>query len=230
MKSGMKPAATGNGFTLVEVLIGLTLFGLILLMLYSNLYTSTRTWETSDRQSEKNDDIRLVLSFLRRQINQTVPILYMDEGKNRSLFTGGRDAMEFVSRLPAHRGGGGLHLVKLFVAAAGDGGVLLFKYLPLNADLEAIDDETNKMVKSVELLKGIKDIQLAYYGRAKDDNDPAWHDEWNNPDQLPLLIRLQIDADDPDEFWPELLISVPAQMERGQPQLALIKPGPGRQL
>ena len=148
----------------------------------------------------------------------------MDAGKNRSLFTGERDSMEFVSRLPAHRGGGGLYMVKL--AVSGDG-ALLFKYLPLNADPELIDDDGNEMVKTAELLTGVKDIRLAYYGKEKNDDDPDWHNEWKITDRLPLLIRLQIDPEDANEFWPELFVDVPAQIERGQPQFALINPKPG---
>ena len=98
--STLSPVAD-EGFTLLEVLVALTLFSFILIMLYGSLYSTGRSWQASEVQAQGNDDKRLILSFIRRQIEQVAPVLQVDEKENRLLFKGDQAALQFVSNLPA---------------------------------------------------------------------------------------------------------------------------------
>ena len=100
-----------SGFTLPEVLVGMALLGIVLVMIFTGLHTTSRSWESGVRQAQENDDYRLVLSFIRREINETIPIIYLDSNNRHVIFRGERNSLQFVSRLPAHRGGAGLYLV-----------------------------------------------------------------------------------------------------------------------
>lgn len=213
-----------NGFTLVEVLIGLALLGLLMTMLYSGLYTSSRSWEAGDRQARNNDDQRQVLSFIRRQISQAVPVSRIDDGDSHILFRGERDTMYYVARLPAHRGGTDLYLAALAVSRNdGNHRTLVLRYEPLTSNTEFPD--FGEAAKSRTLIDRLDTIELAYFGSEKPEEEPRWHHDWEFEDRLPTLIRLTLAVDN-ENTWPELLLRLPAKVERGQPQMILVKPEP----
>ena len=64
-------AAAQRGFTLLEVLVALTLFSLIAMMAYSGLRTGGRTWDANQDRILISEDIRIVQGFLRRYLGET---------------------------------------------------------------------------------------------------------------------------------------------------------------
>ena len=58
-----------RGFTLIEILVSLTLLGIIFLLLFSCLYTSNKSWIAGEKKISRNDEVRLVSHFLRRHIH-----------------------------------------------------------------------------------------------------------------------------------------------------------------
>jgi len=214
-----------SGFTLVEVLIGMTLLSLILVILFSGLFTTGRTWEAGDKQAQLNDDHRLAFSFIRRQINQTVPIHFQDDEDSHVIFRGDRDSMSFISTLPAHRGGTGLYQVSLRVTDNAKGeSALMFSYDPVTPGIELY--RPGETSESQTLITGIADMTISYFGRPTPNDDPAWHNTWQMQEQLPELIRLQLYAEDSDTEWPELYLRVPVQLVKELPQMVLQNPRP----
>ena len=67
-----------GGFTLAEVLVAMALLGLVLIMMFSALHTTSRSWYLGEARAVQNDERRLVQSFLRRQFEQVVPLLQFD--------------------------------------------------------------------------------------------------------------------------------------------------------
>jgi hypothetical protein len=62
------------------------------------------------------------------------------------------------------------------------------------------------------LLAGIGAVKFSYFGTvaSKDRDAPArWHDEWTDQRHLPKLIRIELDFDDADRYWPELTVALP---------------------
>jgi general secretion pathway protein J len=214
----------GAGFTLVEILIALTLFSVILVLVFSALHTSNLSWLASEQQVKKNEEQRLVLTFIKRQLSQVVPLLQLDGKKNNLLFKGEQDSIQFVSALPAHRGGGGLYLLTL---RADEDLTLYYQIVTTDIELETeLDDEK---IKSQLLIADIEEIELSYFGSEKVDDTPSWRDQWEDQKRLPDLIRMRILAKDPFDFWPEVLVPVRTQVSRGQAQFTLQnKKGPSR--
>ena len=210
------------GFTLIEILIALTLFSLILVMVFSTLHSSNKSWQASDKQSELNDERRLVFNFIRKQLSETIPLILVDGKKNNVIFKGEPEEVYFVSRLPSHRGGGGLHLLSLTVSEQEDDSSLILEYQPITANMELYEDSPEANIKTVSLVNNINSIEYAYFGKKKDDKESSWHDEWQDEERLPKILRMQISSNN-EAFWPELFITIRSQVERGQPQLSLHK-------
>jgi len=179
--------AVATGFTLVEILIALTLFSVILVLVFSALHTSNLTWQASERQIEANEDQRLVIAFIKRQLSQVVPLLQLDGKENNLVFKGEEDQIQFVSALPAHRGGGGLYLLSL--QADKD---LTLHYQMVTSDIALATETDDEKIKSQILIADIDDLEFRYYGREKINDTPAWHHQWQNQKRLPELISLRI--------------------------------------
>ena len=209
-------AGVNAGFTLLEVLIALVLLSFILMMLYGSLFTGARSWRDSEIRSQKTDDKRLVLSFIRRQLGEAMPMIQVGERERRVMFRGENSSLQFVSSLPAHHAGSGLYFLKFVVHQD----ALWLKYTTLTRDKAMFEEDIFVEAEAISLLGDIETIDLDYFGHDTVDAKPAWHNEWDNKERLPELIRFRIIANEPD-LWPPLLIAVRSQAVWGQPQLTL---------
>ncbi|MDH3594369.1 MAG: prepilin-type N-terminal cleavage/methylation domain-containing protein, partial [Rhodospirillales bacterium] len=73
--TGTRPGRPrSGGFTLVELLVALTLLGLIFVALFGGLRFGTRTWETGNQRSEAFAEVEVMQSLLRRQLAQAVTL------------------------------------------------------------------------------------------------------------------------------------------------------------
>lgn len=207
-----------RGFTLVEVLIGLALMGFILAMIYSGLYTTSRSWKAGISQADTNDDFRLTSSFIRREISETVPISRKDGKDNHVIFEGEKDSLRLVSALPPHVGGGGLYLVVFQQSESNGHSALEFTYGPLDSENVQLDEPGTPVKKQI-LIDPVSVLTFFYFGREKDDDEPRWYDTWKDRDRLPELVRIHISSE--QDSWPELTIRLAAEPVPGRPELML---------
>ena len=75
----MAPAARGPGrrpagFTLLELVVAITLIGLILVVLYGGLRLGLNGTDSGEQRAEASNRLRLVQEFLRRQLAQSMTV------------------------------------------------------------------------------------------------------------------------------------------------------------
>lgn len=211
------------GFTLVEILVALTLFSLVLAMIFSGLHSSAKSWEKGEAQISKNDTRRLDLGFVRKQLTQAIPLLLIDGKDNPVLFKGGHDAIQFISDLPGHRGGGGLYVLSLYLTPNDHGKDLTLSYRPVTTDIDLDKPENNDAEKSVTIMKDIDVLEFSYYGSKDEKIPPIWSDEWRVKKKLPELVRMHIEPVRADNYIPDMVVNLHTGNVRGQPQLILYK-------
>ncbi|MCH7696441.1 MAG: prepilin-type N-terminal cleavage/methylation domain-containing protein [Proteobacteria bacterium] len=210
-----------TGFTLVEILIAMTLFSFTLVLIFSALYSTSRTWQISNRQIDTNDEQRLELAFIRKQISQAIPLNLIDGKENQLLFKGETDAIHFTSSLPAHRGGGGLYFLSLLMSGNNAHQDLTLHYQPVRPDSDLFNNPDSEEVQTMSLIKNIEDVEFFYYGNQANDDEPRWYSQWDIKDKLPELVKVQITSVDNKQYWPALVIPVYSQAQKGQPQLTM---------
>lgn len=212
-----------HGFTLVEILVALTLFSLTLGMLFSGLHSSSRSWQKSEQQIEINDNFRLELAFIRKKLGQTVPLIMLDGEDNPLLFKGESETIYFISSLPSHRGGGGLHLLSLYVSRQDQSKNLSFSYQPISTDMDLNDPEDSGKLKTMTLMEDVELIKFSYFGSEDNNPDPEWSDEWIDKRRLPELVQIHIETAQTERYIPDIIVNLHVQSVRGQPQLTLYK-------
>lgn len=192
----MKPASR-SGFTLIEMLVGLALLGLMTLVLFGALRFSIRSWDRAEIKTLQVVDLRIVEGVLRREIGKAFPLRIGQANENKIAFEGDSKQVHFVTALPAHLSGGGLSLVALELAEDRDevkqstaGKALVLKHVIPDGetrDFSALD----KSDRSV-LLKGLEDVEFAFFGQDNDQTEGSWRNQWTSSARTPALLRIKL--------------------------------------
>jgi len=209
MRRGWTGAAAAQrhetGFTLVEVIITLTITALIMLGLVSALATFGQSGSRAEAQLARVDDVRLVSAFLRSVLARSSSA-YTERGRGAgttALFDGEPRQLRWLGVMPARHGAGGLHLFRLFLGK-GPGGAdaLTLQYVPYSGGgLQLAWASAPRKV----LVSGVSGLGFRYRGAAA---DAMWQTRWRDRKAPPELVQVLIAAGNRD--WPELVVRVRA--------------------
>ena len=193
-----------RGFTLLEVMIAMTLLGLLMVALFGGLRLGVRAWKTGDRHAEETTRVEAVHRFVRAQLSQAHRLPWIDEdGREHEAFEGGSQAVTFTTLLPEHLAMDGFHLITLGLAGRG-GERLVVSWRPFRSDMSTIADELG--VQETTLADGVLDVQFSYFGRTKKDGPRGWHERWDDSVGLPSLVRMRVGLTD-GRRWPVLVVA-----------------------
>ena len=201
------------GFTLIEILLAVSLLSLILLLLFSALFSANRSWAATERRIAQNDELRLVAEFIQRQLAEQSPLFWAGEDDTDLLFSGSRDELHFTAGLPAHRGGGGAQALTLKVSRAGGERQLALYFQPVSAARRPFANQHGG--ERVVLLANTARIELAYYGREEIEGQSTWRAEWRHAELLPELIGLTV-YPATGRAWPQMIIPLHARPAKGR--------------
>ena len=203
------------GFTLIEVVVAMTLLGIMMVLLYSGLTFAMRSWDAAERVGTRATDQRIGTNFLRRELGETFPMRWKEPTMLQFAFEGKAHTLRFVSSRPAGIQAGGLSLVGLAVEDDGERhrSLLMRRAMP---DDEAKDfgPLERSEQKPTVLVSGVRDVAFSYFGAQNDFTDPDWVDEWPYPSRMPMMVRLRVTLADGTPR-PEMLVKLMVGEEAG---------------
>jgi general secretion pathway protein J len=169
-----------KGFTLLELLVVITILGLILVALSSGVHFAGRAWQSQERSGARQGDLDAVQNVVRNLI------------ASGTHFEGDGTALRFVSELPEALGRRGLYDIELHAVADR----LMLTWCPHLKGTKA-----NSQSKATELVKGVTAVKFAYLVEAS-----AWQTTIADKTKPPALIRVALVLDNGD-MWPPLVIT-----------------------
>jgi len=214
MTTQQRPA---SGFTLVELLLALTLTGLIMVALYSGLRVGTRASDSAETRAALTEDQRAVAGFISRRVSRTYPLVWLDQAQQQLVFRGGSRSLIFTANSPIRSEPGGLYIGAIELVS---GGRLVFTYWRAEPDLDdplVAPEDARRTV----MLNHVQDALFSYYGKSR--RVTGWHDIWNDDQRLPARVRLSIKTARHGD-WPVLVIPVHAEPDTDEPQLLMQPP------
>ncbi|MDQ6621754.1 MAG: prepilin-type N-terminal cleavage/methylation domain-containing protein [Pseudomonadota bacterium] len=193
------------GFTLIEVLVALTLFALLAGILAGSLRLVGRSWQGGETKVAQVDEMRQTQSFLRAQIVSALPKRMPKAVDTPLLFSGKQDELQYVAPLPERVVEGGTMFFRVGLVKDGERSLLVLDRMFIEPDLTQLP-EFNDPQRTV-LADHVLEIKFGYFGRdvaASDAETPTWRDHWDDPQRMPILIRLDVRPDNAPA-WPTLV-------------------------
>ena len=162
-----------RGFTLIEVMVSLTILALITGVAVAGLGIGIDSWHRGSRTIEELDRRFAVERFIQRQLAQA-------ESKS---FEGNHEALTFISAYSLASGLGDPMVVKYFFES---GKLLYFETAAAGYDPQ------NPELGRAQNLGAFSRVAFRYLG--KDAlGKPIWLDEWKNENgDIPAVVQVQI--------------------------------------
>lgn len=204
-KSREQHLSRAQGFTLMELLIAMSLMGLIFAALTGGLRFGTQAWQSTSERLAQTDDLQLVYRTMRRQISTAINAPgSLIEARKQGSFEGRRDELSFVGSAPAQSMNPGLYLLKLVLVPDDLGQTLALRWNRLQ------EQSGTEQTDNIEpLVRGVQSIQFKYFGILEEGDQPRWLDEWRNETKPPKLVQIVVNFAGSRRLpWPPLVIPV----------------------
>ncbi len=205
-----------RGFTLIEVMLAISLVALVMAMAYGGFRAAVRASNTGEVIIEENNRLRVVQQFVRRQLMLAQALDIEEEADGERIrFLGDRDRVRFVSPMPGYLSYGGPYVQQLSIERGMEGYELVYYYAMYNGyepgDIEAHD--------GIVLLEGLARGEFHYLGMDPENQEVFWADFWEMTDELPMAVAVEIDLErEHGQVWPDLIapVMVDAGRQDGQ--------------
>lgn len=204
-----------NGFTLIEVLIAMTLLSVMVVLLFSSLRIAAESWNAGETKVAEVNTKAVVYQFFKRHLTTIRPLPMLDnqqnyQPENQQAFQGLPQSMRFVAGLPAASARKGLQLFNVALDPANTSNLLV----SLTPYRETDPDAVLEPVKPEVLLDHIAALRFAYFGKTEDVAELQWRDEWRIADRLPSLIKVSIRLED-GSYWPDMVFPLKITQSAG---------------
>lgn len=193
------------GFTLIEVLIAMTLLSLMVVLLFSSLSIGAKSWEQGESKIADVNEVAVVQQFFNHHLAHAMPQWNdFDPEKDRIFsFQGKKNSLQFVSAFPASAERSGLQLFDLKLQEKNKQRVVevtLTPFFPLVEGEEFFED-------TIELVRGVERFEIFYYGLNDETGEYGWQNEWLLKEEQPRLVKILLELED-GRFVPEIVVAL----------------------
>jgi general secretion pathway protein J len=191
-----------SGFTLVEILVVITLMSMVMLALGAAMRTIAQTEERVDQRLKQSDEMRVATSFLSSALGRisarkiTGPV---EANASPYLFAGAQNAMMWVGVMPARYGAGGRYFFRLAMEAPGGHPALVIRFAPWSASASFPAWGT---AESRVLAADVAGLLLEYAD--EEGASVTWLPQWPHAQKLPGRVRISMRTGSGD--WPFLVV------------------------
>ncbi|MEW6377079.1 MAG: prepilin-type N-terminal cleavage/methylation domain-containing protein [Thermodesulfobacteriota bacterium] len=204
-----------SGFTLIEVVVSLTILGFILLVIFGAFRLGISSWDRGELIKEEYQKIRIVSQLITRQVKSIVPYKIRTKKAEGDYlaFEGKARSLRFVSALSGktHTTDGLVYTIYQFKEGDPNGGhLILYEKRVLNRNFF---EEEPKEGEGIPLIEGVSKVLFEYY----QEEDPsknqteAWLEEWSAREkkELPRCLRMELSLKKPDGNESSLTLILP---------------------
>jgi general secretion pathway protein J len=191
------------GFTLLEILVAVTLLGLLSIALFGAVNAGAKGWGRAERHAAASTDATAVRDLLRRMIISAKPVFASTDPSTATVaFEGDASSLVLIGTLPDALAPGLQGQQRIFLATVGGQRTLMLAW---RLDLPSADGGTLPETL-VPLLDHVGTVRFAYFGPSADGSTRGWSDTWSNRRALPSLVNVHIEsADKTLPPWPDLI-------------------------
>jgi general secretion pathway protein J len=187
-----------SGFTLVELLVAMTLLGFLTVLLFGGLRFGTRSWDYAQRSFGDDRMIAGAQETLLRELQQAYPLpVSTNESDVHVAFDGTAHELRWLSAASTATGAMTLH--RLF--EAGDDRA---RSVAMSSRAELA---LGPWERPRHLLDGVAAFAFDYYGQRRGEKSARWDGSWRDQPTLPSLVRVRVLFQDKRRAWPDLVVA-----------------------
>lgn len=190
-------ARNDAGFTLMELLVSMTLLAMLSVVLFGGLRFGVQIWHRSETATADINRVRSVQAQIAALVAQAYPFLIVNGPADAQVaFEGNRSGMAFLAPDPNRPGA----LDRVTIAGRNDGSTITL----LQSTRGELDVNTDAAEHT--LLKGLGALEFSYFGVAANGEPPQWYEDWHHRAAAPQLVRIRARfADKSAPHWPDMI-------------------------
>ena len=186
----MKWKNNEQAFTLLELLISMTILSIIVVVILSGFRIGTRSWEAGERRTEKNQRLRIAAAQLTQEIRSAFSLkikgMVEDTEKKFGAFVGDSDSLKFVTSTSGLTPNPiGTQLRAVYYKVASEGLVVWESYI----NFEDFFEDPESVGEEIIIYPDVTDISLRYYD--------VYKEEGEDEDEEPLEVGVWLESWDP---------------------------------
>ncbi len=195
-----------GGFTLMELLVAMTLLAMLSLVLLGGMRFGVQIWQRTETAAADSGRIRAVQLELSGMLARAYPFFVQQGPANAEVaFEGARDGVSFLS--PNANVPGALDRVSIGVARQGG---MMELHSKASLELAPKADARERV-----LLKGLSGIAFAYFGAPRPGAPAQWYDSWQHRPVPPQMVRIRARFADASARWPDLVVALRLTADMG---------------
>lgn len=189
----------GAGFTLLELLIAMSMFSVLLLLIFSALRTGARTTEAVTDRLQQFEAGMQAERFFASIVRQAHPSgagsgtggLEQINQASSAIFIGSADRLVLVAPGKSAFARSGLYRYEVFALPSADDRDrrnIWVRIDPFRPEMEEVPLSEPRL-----LLEDVEKFELAYFGLPPDSDEAVWTTEWPEElESMPLLVSLYL--------------------------------------
>jgi general secretion pathway protein J len=177
------PGSSNKGFTLLEMIIAITLVATIMLVVAGAMRLGYRSVASGEKKIENLERFRASFAIIDAQVQSAAPLTYDSQGTKRTYFEGGRDFLRITTNYSIWGGRRGHVIAEYRVQMDESGKAALFAS-------ESMVGTANK--QTTVLFKGFDQIYFEYFSQETGEETGRWVDQWAEEARTPLKVRVSL--------------------------------------
>jgi type II secretion system protein J len=216
----MGARAGERGFTLLELVVAMAVFGLVGLGIFGVLVLGASSAGKGERVTEQARRYRIANEVITRQVASAEPIqlppqnqdgLGDDEGDSAEpFFFGARETLEFVTTAPQRPDASGMAIVSYWL----EEGMLRMSERPVFTAYAAKGELDRSLEEDSVATTLLYDVESVTFTYQRESDSEEWLEEWNAVDEenLPACVRIDVrpSAIGGPDFYHEIPVMVGA--------------------
>lgn len=199
------PPRTVAGFTLLEVLISLTILSLIFVAVLGAIQVGSRSWEKGEQRAEENLRNRTLYDTLARELTMLYPLRVKEQEKEYILFRGKVDSLLFATLPQSYGAEPFSHMIKVVTYTVEPGrGLVAAESYPLSNESDDFDSQGVGAIGADDRISEARFRYLVPTGKPEEKLPPVWRDSWDpsqdgvsqgalkGSDRLPLAVEITL--------------------------------------
>ena len=178
-----RPHTVDHGFTLLELLIAMTLLVVIVVITMGAMRIGSRSIAAGEKRMEAQERLRTVLSIMDAQIQSQVPLTYEEGGNKKFYFRGDGKNLRLSTNYSIWGGRKGYVIVEYRVEADNTGKEILYAF----EQIPGMEGQWN-----TRLIEGNR-ISFDYFYQDPTEEQGKWMERLSEGTVIPEKIRFRME-------------------------------------